>query len=103
MLVIDGRLHPRFDHNSTSLKVRSGVGVRDARTVLFAISEEEVTFAQFANLFRQRLQCMNALFLDGGSAPSMYVPSLARGGNILPLGPMLAVFTSADGTRADER
>jgi uncharacterized protein YigE (DUF2233 family) len=103
MLVIDGRLHPRFDHNSTSLKARSGVGVRDARTVLFAISEQEVTFAQFANLFRQRLQCMNALFLDGGSASSMYVPSLARGGNFLPLGPMLAVFSRAERPRADER
>jgi uncharacterized protein YigE (DUF2233 family) len=96
MLVIEGRLHPRFARDSTSLKVRSGVGVRDARTVLFAISEDEVTFAQFAGLFRQRLQCMNALFLDGGSAPSLYVPSLVRGGNLLPLGPMLAVFARPD-------
>jgi uncharacterized protein YigE (DUF2233 family) len=27
MLVIDGRLHPRFDRHSTSLKARTGVGV----------------------------------------------------------------------------
>jgi Phosphodiester glycosidase len=28
MLVINGRLHPRFDRHSTSLKTRNGVGVR---------------------------------------------------------------------------
>jgi uncharacterized protein YigE (DUF2233 family) len=92
MLVINGRLHPRFAANSTSLKVRSGVGVRDQHTVLFAISDGEVTFAQFAHLFREGLQCADALFLDGGSAPSLYAPSLGRGGNLLPLGPMLGVF-----------
>ena len=92
MLVINGRLHPRFDPNSTSLKVRSGVGVRDPHTVLFAISEGEVSFAQFAQLFKEPLKCTNALFLDGGSAPSMYIPSAARGGNFLPLGPMLGGF-----------
>jgi uncharacterized protein YigE (DUF2233 family) len=92
MLVINGRLHPRFDPNSSSLKVRSGVGVRDQHTVLFAISEGEVSFAQFAQLFRDPLKCMNALFLDGGSAPSMYIPATAHSGNFLPLGPMLAVF-----------
>jgi uncharacterized protein YigE (DUF2233 family) len=45
MLVINGRLHPRFDAKSTSLKARNGVGVRDTHTVLFAISEGEVSFA----------------------------------------------------------
>jgi uncharacterized protein YigE (DUF2233 family) len=92
MLVINGRLHPRFAADSTSLKVRSGVGVRDQHTVLFAISDGQVSFAQFAHLFREVLQCADALFLDGGSAPSLYVPSLGRGGNLLPLGPMLGVF-----------
>ena len=95
MLVINGRLHPRFDANSASLKVRSGVGVRDLHTVLFAISEAEVSFAQFAHLFRDALQCPNALFLDGGSAPSLYIPARGRGGNFLPLGPMLGVFDRA--------
>ena len=35
---------------------------------------------------------VDALFLDGGSASSLYVPVLRQGGNLLPLGPMLAVF-----------
>lgn len=92
MLVLNGKLHPRFDRNSTSLKVRSGVGVRDAQTIFFAISDGEVSFAAFAELFRERLGCANALFLDGGSAASLYAPALRRGGNLLSLGPMLGVF-----------
>ena len=92
MLVINGRVHPRFDRRSTSLKARNGVGVRGDGKVLFAISQGEVSFEAFARLFRDGLKCPNALFLDGGSAASLYAPSLSRLGNIVPLGPMLAVF-----------
>jgi uncharacterized protein YigE (DUF2233 family) len=92
MLVIDGRLHPRFDWRSTSLKARNGVGVRADGKVMFAISQAEVTFDAFARLFRDGLNCPNALFLDGGSAPNLYAPSLNRLGNIISLGPMLAIF-----------
>ena len=92
MLVINGRLHPRFDRGSTSLKARNGVGVRADGKVIFAISQGDVSFDAFARLFRDGLSCPNALFLDGGSASSFYAPSLASHGNILSLGPMLAVF-----------
>jgi uncharacterized protein YigE (DUF2233 family) len=92
MLVINGRLHPRFNRRSTSLKARDGVGVRADGKVLFAISEGEVSFDAFARLFRDGLNCPNALFLDGGSAATLYVPSRSGHGNIVPLGPMLAVF-----------
>jgi uncharacterized protein YigE (DUF2233 family) len=96
MLVINGRLHPRFVRANVSLKQRSGVGVRDAQTVIFAISDSGVSFAAFARLFRDGLKCSNALFLDGGSAPALYVPSLKRGGNLLSLGPMIGVFAKAE-------
>jgi uncharacterized protein YigE (DUF2233 family) len=92
MLVINGRLHPRFNRRSTSLKARDGVGVRADGRVLFAISEGEVSFEAFARLFRDGLNRPNALFLDGGSAATLYVPSRNGHGNIVPLGPMLAVF-----------
>jgi uncharacterized protein YigE (DUF2233 family) len=92
MLVIDGRLHPRFDRDSASLKARNGVGVRADGKVMFAISQGEVSFDAFAHLFRDGLNCPNALFLDGGSASNLYAPSLNRHGNIMSLGPMLAVF-----------
>ena len=51
--------------------------------VIFAISQGEVSFDTFARLFRDGLNCPNALFLDGGSAPSLYAPSLNRHGNNL--------------------
>jgi uncharacterized protein YigE (DUF2233 family) len=91
MLVIDGRLHPRFTVDGESRKGRNGVGMRDANTVVFAISEGEVSFGAFARLFRDALECPNALFLDGGSVPTLYVPG-SRSGNLLPLGPMLGVY-----------
>jgi uncharacterized protein YigE (DUF2233 family) len=92
MLVINGRLHPRFDRRSTSLKPRTGVGVGADGKVMFAISRREVSFDAFARLFRDGLNCPNALFLDGGTAANLYAPSLNSHGNVLPLGPMLAVF-----------
>jgi uncharacterized protein YigE (DUF2233 family) len=92
MLVINGRLHPRFDRNSASLKARNGVGVSTNGKVIFAISQGEASFDAFARLFRDGLNCPNALFLDGGSAASLYSPSLNRHGHFVSLGPMLAVF-----------
>jgi uncharacterized protein YigE (DUF2233 family) len=92
MLVINGRLHPRFDAKSTSLKPRNGVGVRDEHTVVFAISNGEVPFAAFARLFKNGLSCSNALFLDGGTASHLYAPLMGRGSNLISLGPMLGVF-----------
>jgi uncharacterized protein YigE (DUF2233 family) len=97
MLVINRRLHPRFDWGSTSLKARNGVGVRADGKVIFAISQGEVSFDAFARLFRDGLNCPNALFLDGGSASNLYAPSLNSHGNILSLGPMLAVFERDQG------
>lgn len=92
MLVINGRLHPKFDRASTSLKARNGIGVRSPSSLVLAISEGEVSFNAFGKLFRDRLKCPNALFLDGGSASSLYSPALGRPGNYRPLGPMLGVF-----------
>jgi uncharacterized protein YigE (DUF2233 family) len=88
MLVIDGKLHPKFSETSASLKVRNGVGVRDAATVMFAISEEPVSFAAFARLFRDALKCRNALFLDG-SISSLYVPGQNRGDALRAMGPIV--------------
>jgi uncharacterized protein YigE (DUF2233 family) len=97
MLVINGRLHPRFSRNSPSLKHRNGVGVCERQTVKFAISEREVSFEAFARLFRDSLECNNALFLDGGSVPSLYVPALKRGSNFLSIGPMIGVYEKTIG------
>lgn len=89
MLVINGRLHPRFARDSLSLKRRNGVGVCKGQLVRFALSDGEVSFGAFARLFRDGLRCDNALFLDGGSVPSLYVPALKS------IGPMIGVYEKA--------
>ena len=90
MLVIDGQIHPKIQPDGTSLKIRNGVGVRDAHTAVFAISHDPVSFYEFASLFRDQLTCANALFLDG-TISNLYAPALGRTLQWLPVGPMLGV------------
>ena len=51
--------------------------MRDGATVVFAISDAPVTFHAFARLFRDGLDCPNALFLDGSVSRSI-APELKR-------------------------
>ncbi len=94
MLVIDGRIHPKILPTGTSEKIRNGVCVRNGATVIFAISEEPITFHAFALLFRDALACSNALFLDG-SVSSLYAPDLGRDDDVSPLGPIVGVSAPA--------
>jgi uncharacterized protein YigE (DUF2233 family) len=59
--------------------------------VRFVISNAPVTFHQFAALFRDRLNCPDALFLDGGTASALYAPSFNRHDRFHPMGPMIGV------------
>ncbi len=91
MLVIDGKINPRFDGNGPSRNIRNGAGVTKSERVAFAISEEPVSFGVFARLFRDRLACPNALYFDGS------VSQVRIAGQIRPsfsprLGPMLGVY-----------
>jgi uncharacterized protein YigE (DUF2233 family) len=91
MLVIDGRLHPRFDEDGPSRLIRNGVGVRDPQTVFFVVSESAISFGRLARFFRDVLGCRNALFLDG-SVSSLWDPAAGRQDARAPLGPMLVVL-----------
>jgi uncharacterized protein YigE (DUF2233 family) len=66
-------------------------GVRDAHTVVLAISDHPVTFWEFARLFRDGLGTANDLFLDG-SISSLYVPALHRDDALFPMGPIIVGF-----------
>jgi uncharacterized protein YigE (DUF2233 family) len=95
MLVLDGRIHPKISPTGASEKIRNGVGVRDGAIVSFAISDEPVTFYAFAKLFRDGLNCPNALFLDG-TISSLYAPSLDRREDPpRAIGPIIAVTAPA--------
>jgi uncharacterized protein YigE (DUF2233 family) len=64
LLMRSGRLARPFDRASTSAKLRNGVCIRADGSVLFALADS-VTFWAFAEAFRGRLRCTDALFLDG--------------------------------------
>jgi uncharacterized protein YigE (DUF2233 family) len=91
MLVIDGALHPRFLPDSDSRYIRNGVGVSaDGKTAWFAISENSVTFHEFAGMFRDGLGAPDALYLDG-SISRLYAPSAGRDDFGFPMGPIVGV------------
>ncbi|NTJ42418.1 phosphodiester glycosidase family protein [Agrobacterium larrymoorei] len=93
MLVIDGKLHPRFLEDSDSFKRRNGVGVSSDGMVHFAISENPVRFYDFATLFRDELHAPNALYLDG-TISSVDIPAINRRDDLFPMGPIIAVVDS---------
>ena len=72
MLVIDGKLHPKFNLGSPNVHKRNGVGILPNGNILFAISKEKVNFYDFATYFKHK-GCKNALYLDG-FVSRMYLP-----------------------------
>lgn len=90
MLVMGGHIHPKIRPDGTSEKIRNGVGVCEDGRVRFVISDTPVTFYNFATLFRDRLKCPDALFLDG-SISSLYAPNLSRNDGWRPMGPIVGV------------
>lgn len=91
MLVIDGRLHPRFLKDSSSRYIRNGVGTSaDGRRAVFAISNNAVTFHEFGRLFRDLLSLPQALYFDG-SISRVYAPALGRSDAGFPMGPIVGV------------
>jgi uncharacterized protein YigE (DUF2233 family) len=91
MLVVDGKLHPRFSADGESRFVRNGVGVRDPHSAFFVISEDAVSFGRFARFFRDALGCRNALFLDG-SVSSLWDAGTDRMDAYSQLGPMIVAL-----------
>lgn len=65
LLLRRGVVNSRFHHRSENLKLRSGVGVSSGGHVFFAASESAVSFYDFAQLFKNKLRCTDALYLDG--------------------------------------
>ncbi len=94
MLVINGAIHPRFEPDGDSRFVRNGVGVDQAGRAVFAISREPVSFGKFARLFRDELNCQNALYFDGVVSALYESDSIIQGGSY-PVGPIVAVFQKA--------
>lgn len=96
MLVIDGKLHPRFLPDSDSRYVRNGVGVSDGGKIAwFVISHAPVTFHEIAVLFRDELKTPQALYFDGNIS-KLYAPDLGRHDGGFPMGPIVGVVAPAE-------
>jgi uncharacterized protein YigE (DUF2233 family) len=76
MLVNDGSIHSAFKEGSKNLNIRNGVGILPDGRILFAISEKEINFYDFALYFKKQ-GCKNALYLDG-FVSRMYLPEKNR-------------------------
>ena len=75
MLVHGGDIHPDFIEGSKNINIRSGVGVTKDGMIFFAVSRTPVNFYDFAEFFNAKLQCPNALYLDGVIS-TFYVPGM---------------------------
>ena len=90
MLVIGGRLHPKFSHDGESRYTRNGVGVNGKGEAVFVISDTPVSFGKLARFFRDELDCDDALYFDG-AVSRLWAPSLERLDAGRDLGPMVVV------------
>jgi len=93
LLVLKGAIHPAFREDSMNRHYRNGVGLTRDGKVVFAISQTLVTFYEFATLFRDVLECDDALYLDGALS-AVYAPDQGQnflGGDFVG---MLAVTTT---------
>ena len=89
LLLKNGQIHPALRPSSASRYIRNGVCVAGA-TAIFVISERPVSFYEFASFLRDKLDCQDALYLDG-SVSSLYSPALGRNDRLHALGPLLGV------------
>ena len=102
MLVVDGAINAKFDAQSDSLKWRSGVCAKTPQRVAFAVSTSPVTFHAFARVFRDELDCRDALYLDG-TLSQIYVRGQGFAGApalmLKPYAGIFAVFTDSPRAR----
>ncbi|MFT5646762.1 MAG: hypothetical protein ACI976_001446 [Aureispira sp.] len=77
MLVSDGAIHPAFTPNSKNIHIRNAVGINKKGEICFVLSEERICFHAIATLFKEQLNCENALYLDG-FVSKLYYPKLER-------------------------
>ena len=74
LLVSGGHIHPGLNPKGPSKYVRNGVGIRADGTVVFAMARNPVNLYTFATMFRDDLQCPDALYLDGAISQFYVAP-----------------------------
>lgn len=77
LLLTNGVIHHAFRAGSKNLHWRTGVGVTKDNRIVFALSLQALCFHDFARLFKEKLGCDNALYLDGDIC-AIYLPELGH-------------------------
>ena len=77
MLVVNNEIHPAFRDGSKNTHIRNGVGVNEEGHIIFVISKKRTNLYTFGSLYKEKLKCKNALYLDGYIS-EMYVKSLSK-------------------------
>ncbi|HEX2625201.1 MAG TPA: phosphodiester glycosidase family protein [Sphingomicrobium sp.] len=91
MLVIDGKINPKFSPDGESRYVRNAVGIDAAGKPHFIISLDVVSFGKMARFVRDRVGARDALYLDG-SVSSLWDPAAGRQDDFTELGPIVVVL-----------
>ena len=88
MLVLNRQINPIFMTDSTSLRIRNAVGIKD-QVLYFVITEQAVNFYELASFMQADLGVEQALYLDG-SISAVYLAEKSINTQSSPFGPMLA-------------
>jgi len=91
MLVIHGKLHPKFDRDGESHNMRNGVGIGPNGAALFVMTEDPVSLGKLARFFRDELHSRDALYFDG-SVSSLWSPADGRMDDFTDLGPIIVAL-----------
>lgn len=94
MLVLNRRINPIFMVESTSLKIRNAVGIKD-QVLYFVLTEQTVNFYTLASFMQNELKLEQALYLDG-SISAIYLAEKDINTQSSPFGPMLAYIEDQD-------
>lgn len=92
MLKVNGKIHPKFNWNAKSKKIRSGVGIYNGMCI-FAITRNPTNFYDFASFFTEVFNCKNALYLDGVIS-KLYDPLFSSGDIEGQFGPIISISKS---------
>ena len=95
MLLINGEINPTLNPQSHSRKIRNAVGLADANRVVFVLSEQPISFYSLASLFKEKLECSDALYLDGSISALYDATDPDRAQQLEDYGVMLGVVESS--------
>ena len=91
MLVIGGKLHPKFDKDGESHNMRNGVGILPGGKPVFVMTTDPVSLGKMARFFRDELHSRDALYFDG-SVSSLWSPADGRMDDFADLGPIIVAL-----------